>query len=117
MTDPASPEIEIGPAPCPRLAPGARLQVDQLTGQVVLLFPEGMLQLNSTGSAILELCDGHRSLQDVARALSPKYCVAPESLQKDIAEYLDRLRQRRLVMWDGAATNASDKSAQHANQT
>ena len=42
----------------PRLARGVRLQADATTGQSVLLFPEGVLELNETAQEILARCDG-----------------------------------------------------------
>ena len=34
--------------------------------QHVLLYPEGAVLLNDTGAAILELCDGQRSVAEIA---------------------------------------------------
>jgi len=51
MTDAAGP---IPPAARPRLAPGVRLQTDRVSGSPVLLYPEGMLQMNPTGAAIVD---------------------------------------------------------------
>jgi pyrroloquinoline quinone biosynthesis protein D len=116
MTDPISPNTAIDPAARPHLPPGTRLQTDRLTGRTVLLFPEGMLQLNPTGAAILELCDGHRSLDEVVRALSQKFSAAPEVLMGDVAEYLHKLQQRRLVAWDRPIPTA-EVPPQEANRT
>src|SRR5690348_13302911 len=48
----------------PRLAPGVRLQIDRTTGKNVLLFPEGIVELNETAQEILNRCDG-RALSDI----------------------------------------------------
>ena len=42
----------------------ARLEFDPVRKQRVLLYPEGVVLLNDTGAAILDLCDG--------RARSPR---------------------------------------------
>jgi pyrroloquinoline quinone biosynthesis protein D len=79
------------------------LQTDRATGKPVALFPEGMLQLNPTGAAILDLCDGQRSLTEITAALAEKFKAPPGVLDADVAEYLNRLRHRGLVRWDEAA--------------
>ncbi len=53
----------------PTLANGVRLHHDKVREQHVLLFPEGALVLNETAVEVLELCDGERSLDDVAAVL------------------------------------------------
>lgn len=100
MTDEKSIDTNVPPSARPRLARGARLQADRVTGGSVLLFPEGMLQLNPTGAAILNLCDGQRSLEDVVASLAAQFNATPDVLRADVAEYLQRLQQRRLVVLD-----------------
>ena len=80
----------------PRLARGVRLQVDDTTGKSVLLFPEGILELNETAREILARCDG-RSLRDIARALSEEYEVDLVTLAADVRETLADLQGRKLV--------------------
>jgi pyrroloquinoline quinone biosynthesis protein D len=46
----------------PRLVTGARLQYDDVREEHVLLVPEGAVRLNPTAAAVLELCDGERSV-------------------------------------------------------
>jgi pyrroloquinoline quinone biosynthesis protein D len=80
----------------PRLARGVRLQVDGTTGKSVLLFPEGILELNETAREILARCDG-RPLSDIARALSEEYEVDLVTLFSDVRETLADLQRRKLV--------------------
>lgn len=80
----------------PRLARGVRLQVDGKTGQSVLLFPEGILELNETAKEILTRCDG-QPLIDIARALSEDYEVELATLFSDVRETLTDLQRRKLV--------------------
>jgi pyrroloquinoline quinone biosynthesis protein D len=72
----------------------ARLDFDPVRGQRVLLYPEGALLLNETGAAILELCDGHRSIAEIARLLGERYGC---DVDADVAEYLSRLAERELI--------------------
>lgn len=113
MTEKAPQGEAIAPTARPRVAAGARLQTDRVTGRPALLFPEGMLQLNPTGAAILELCDGRRSVTDVAAALAERFKADAEVLRADVIEYLGRLRQRRLIELDvdggvGGAANSAE---------
>jgi pyrroloquinoline quinone biosynthesis protein D len=80
----------------PRLARGVRLQLDGTTGKSVLLFPEGILELNETAQEILTRCDG-RSLSDIARALAEEYDVDLATLAADVREILADLQRRKLV--------------------
>ncbi len=94
-----SPESPQTPPPrCrPRLRPGVRRQDDRVSGRPALLYPEGVLLLNPTGAAIVELCDGRRTLEDVVAALAANFAAPPEVIRPDVAEYLLRLRQKGLM--------------------
>ena len=87
----------LSPGTRPRLAAKARVQTDKLSGKLVLLYPEGVLLLNETGAAIVELCDGQRTFQELVATLSERYGSSPDRLSADVAEYLDRLRKRGLL--------------------
>jgi len=72
----------------------ARLDFDQVRQQRVLLYPEGVVLLNDTGAAILELCDGRRSIGDIAATLNERYQC---DVTTDVIEYLSQLVERELV--------------------
>ena len=80
----------------PRLARGVRLQIDCATGKSVLLFPEGIVELNETAQEILTRCDG-RALGEIARALAEEYDVDLATLTADMREILADLQRRKLV--------------------
>jgi pyrroloquinoline quinone biosynthesis protein D len=80
----------------PKLATGVRLHHDRVREQHVLLFPEGALVLNETAVEVLELCDGERSLDDVAAVLSERYEGA--DVRDDVSELLDGIGERGLVV-------------------
>ena len=80
----------------PRLAPGVRLQVDRASGKSVLLFPEGIVELNETSQEILSRCDG-RTLSDIVQALVQEYDADPEALAVDVRETLSDLQRRKLI--------------------
>ena len=60
------------PASVPSLWRLARLDFDPVRQQRVLLYPEGVVLLNETGAAILDLCDGRRSIIDIAATLEER---------------------------------------------
>ncbi len=72
----------------------ARLDFDQVRQQHVLLYPEGAVLLNDTGAAILELCDGRRSIAAIAKILEERYNC---DVTDDVTEYLSGLAERELI--------------------
>jgi pyrroloquinoline quinone biosynthesis protein D len=80
----------------PRLTRGVRLQTDSKTGNSVLLFPEGVLELNETAQEILTRCDG-RTVSEIIQALAEQYDVDPKMLAVDVEETLADLQRRKLI--------------------
>jgi len=66
----------------------------------LLLIPEGAVRLNETAARVLELCDGERSVEEIATALSVRYSGA--DVTDDVRELLEGLGERGLVL-DAAA--------------
>jgi pyrroloquinoline quinone biosynthesis protein D len=86
----------ISDAARPRLAKGVRLQTDSATGKSVLLFPEGIMELNETAYEILARCDG-RTLSEIVRELAEDYDADVAALAADVRETLAGLQQRKLI--------------------
>ena len=61
----------------PHLAPHVRLAYDQARQRHVLLTPETVTLLNGTGAAILELCDGERTIAEILAELRGRYGDVP----------------------------------------
>ena len=80
----------------PALAAGVRLHWDRVRERHVLLFPEGALALSPTAYEVLELCDGDRSLDEIAATLSERYSGA--DVRADVEELLAAIAQRGLVI-------------------
>ena len=80
----------------PRLARGVRLQSDSTTGKSVLLFPEGVVELNETAHEILTRCDG-RTVSEIVQVLAEEYDADLAALASDVRETLADLQQRRLI--------------------
>ena len=72
----------------------ARLDFDAVRQQHVLLYPEGAVLLNDTGTAILQLCDGRRSVAAIAKILGERYQC---DVLTDVIEYLSGLFDQELI--------------------
>jgi coenzyme PQQ biosynthesis protein PqqD len=80
----------------PTLTRGVRLQTDPKTGNSVLLFPEGVLELNETAQEILTRCDG-RTVSEIIQALAEEYDAGSHMLADDVRETLADLQRRKLI--------------------
>jgi coenzyme PQQ biosynthesis protein PqqD len=89
--------IEIADAAQPRLAKGVRLQTDSATGKSVLLFPEGIVELNETAQEILSRCSNGRTFNEIVLALAEEYDSDVAALAADVRETLTDLHQRKLI--------------------
>jgi pyrroloquinoline quinone biosynthesis protein D len=72
----------------------ARLDYDPVRQRPILLYPEGTVLLNDTGAAILELCDGTRTVAQIVSILTERYLA---DVGADVADYLEQMAQRELV--------------------
>ena len=86
--------MAITPESVPTLWRLARLNFDSVRQQHVLLYPEGAVLLNPTGAAILELCDGRRSVAAIAKILEEQYHC---DVLSDVTEYLSGLSEKELI--------------------
>jgi pyrroloquinoline quinone biosynthesis protein D len=82
------------PESVPKLWRLARLDYDPVRHQPVLLYPEGAVLLNDTGAAILELCNGTRTVGQIVSILTQRY---QSDVSADVTEYLDQMANRELV--------------------
>jgi pyrroloquinoline quinone biosynthesis protein D len=78
----------------PRLAPHVRLTFDATRERYVLLTPEAVTVLNSTGAAILRLCDETRTVAEIVAELRDRYDRVDAD---EVRGFLDRLTARHCV--------------------
>jgi pyrroloquinoline quinone biosynthesis protein D len=78
----------------PRLARHVRLTYSQARQRHILLHPETVVVLNGSGAAIIELCDGRRTVAEIAAELGTRYQRVPDD---DVRRFLTRLVARRCV--------------------
>jgi len=90
--------MSTGDAWRPRLASRARLKFDPIAKQEMLLFPEAALALNETGAAIVRLCDGARSIDEIVEQLSRKFRGADrDALMREVVDFIATIRARVLL--------------------
>src|SRR5438270_7467123 len=80
----------------PSLAKGVRLQIDSATGKSVLLYPEGIVELNETAHEILSRCDG-RTLGAIVCEVAEEYEADRNALAAGVRDALSDLQRRKLV--------------------
>ncbi|MDD2722461.1 MAG: pyrroloquinoline quinone biosynthesis peptide chaperone PqqD [Methylovulum sp.] len=64
-----------------------RLQWEEAQQKFVILYPEGMVELNQSSAEILKCCDGVRTLADIVTELEQKF--ATSGLHSDISAFLE----------------------------
>ncbi|MDB5972073.1 MAG: pyrroloquinoline quinone biosynthesis protein PqqD [Hydrocarboniphaga sp.] len=79
----------------PRIARGLRLQWEPAQDAHVLLYPEGMVQLNASAGEILKRCDGERDVTAIVAELEQAFEV--EDLQQDVLAFLQLATAQRWI--------------------
>ncbi|MGF6110506.1 pyrroloquinoline quinone biosynthesis peptide chaperone PqqD [Pseudomonas frederiksbergensis] len=72
----------------PSLRPGFRLQWEPRQDCHVLLYPEGMIKLNTSAGQILNLVDGQRSVASIIEQLSTNFPGVP-GIDEDVLTFLE----------------------------
>lgn len=97
------------PAPAPRgrvtvaaqsrvsLARHVKLRFDETRKVWVLLAPERLLTPSETAVAVLERCDGARTVADVARLLAAEFDAPEGEILADAVALLQDLADRRFI--------------------
>jgi pyrroloquinoline quinone biosynthesis protein D len=77
---------------CPIVATMFRLQFEPAQDCWVLLYPEGMVKLNTPAAEILRRCDGRRTVDEIVAELEAAF--AQTALQGDVYAFLGQARER-----------------------
>jgi pyrroloquinoline quinone biosynthesis protein D len=86
----------IAPTSRPSVAPMYRLQFEPAQDAWVLLYPEGMVKLNTPAAEILRRCDGRRSVDEIVGELEVAFAQA--SLHDDVRRFLVQARDQGWLM-------------------
>jgi pyrroloquinoline quinone biosynthesis protein D len=76
----------------PVVATMFRLQFEPAQDGWVLLYPEGMVKLNTPAAEILRRCDGRRTVDEIVAELEAAF--AQTALQGDVYAFLGQARER-----------------------
>ena len=101
----ASRNISVSEASRPKLPRHARLKFDETRQVWVILAPERVLAPNEIAVEVLQLCDGVRSVADMADLLAQKYAAPREAILADIIAMLQDLADK------GFLTEAREKTS------
>ncbi|WP_077001936.1 pyrroloquinoline quinone biosynthesis peptide chaperone PqqD [Variovorax sp. KK3] len=69
-----------------------RMQFEPAQDSWVLLYPEGMVRLNTPAAEILRRCDGRRTVSDIVTELEAEFAQAP--LHDDVVVFLGQALER-----------------------
>jgi len=83
----------LDPAVRPALGRGFRLQWEAAQNSYVLLFPEGMIKLNSSAGEIMKRCDGHATVAEITADLERAF--ATSGLAADVMAFISMARDKQ----------------------
>jgi pyrroloquinoline quinone biosynthesis protein D len=95
--------ISVSEASRPVLPRHAKLKFDETRKVWVLLAPERVLAPDEIAVEVLQLCDGIRSVADIADLLAQKYAAPREAIAADVIAMLQDLADK------GFLTEAREK--------
>ena len=81
----------------PYLPPYLKLRHDAGRNRWVLLAPERILSPDKTAVAVLQLCDGKRTVEEIAATLAKEYSAPADVIAADIQELLQGLADKGYV--------------------
>ncbi len=82
------------------LAPAPGVLSRQSGEELVVVLPaEGrFFVLNRTGAQVFQMIDGHRTLGEIAEAMSQEYQIPPERAEQDVLALAGKLLERGAVV-------------------
>ena len=82
----------------PCLSAKARLRWDKVEKRHMLVFPEAALLLNDSAAAILKLCDGEHTIEQIVDTLTQQFTGADRSqIVEEVEGLLAQLQTRGLL--------------------
>ncbi|NDZ11581.1 pyrroloquinoline quinone biosynthesis peptide chaperone PqqD [Variovorax sp. WS11] len=82
----------------PRIGPGFRLQWEPAQERHVLLYPEGMVQLNGSAGEIMKRCDGESSMAAIVADLEQAFDTT--GLEPEVRGFVEMAGQQNWLRWD-----------------
>jgi pyrroloquinoline quinone biosynthesis protein D len=81
----------------PYLPPYLKLRHDAGRNRWVLLAPERILSPDQTAVAVLQLCDGKRTVEEIAAVLAKEYSAPVDVIQTDVRDLLQDLADKGYI--------------------
>lgn len=89
--------LTIGPETRPRLPRHLKLRHDPARGRWILLAPERVMTPDEHAVAILRLCDGAKTVREMAETLATEYDAPADEICNDIIDLLQGLADKRYI--------------------
>ena len=77
----------------PHIGRGFRVQWEPAQGAHVLLYPEGMVKLNSSAGEIMSRCDGERMVAEIVADLERTFAVS--GLSDDVTAFVSMALEKK----------------------
>ncbi|MGA7373102.1 MAG: pyrroloquinoline quinone biosynthesis peptide chaperone PqqD [Methyloceanibacter sp.] len=74
-----------------------KLRHDAGRGRWVLLAPERILTPDETAVAVLKLCDGKKTVEEISEALAKDYAAPVDVIREDVLELLQGLADKGYI--------------------
>ncbi len=87
-------------ATVPRIGPGFRFQWEPAQDCHVLLYPEGMVQLNGSAGEIMKRCDGQKNVAAIVADLESTFNT--RGLADDVLGFVEMAGKQRWLAWEPA---------------
>jgi pyrroloquinoline quinone biosynthesis protein D len=81
----------------PYLPSYLKLRHDAGRGRWILLAPERILSPDQTAVAVLQLCDGKRTVEEIAATLAKEYSASAEVIAADVQELLQGMADKGYI--------------------
>jgi pyrroloquinoline quinone biosynthesis protein D len=98
MNETTSPtRLMIGGETRPHLPAYLKLRHDAGRGRWILLAPERVLTPDETAVAVLKLCDGRRTVEEIVETLAKEYSAPADVIRADVLDLLQGLADKGYV--------------------
>ncbi len=87
----------VSPQSKPLFPRAVRMRFDPVRQRLAVLGPERVYWPDGVAADILNLCDGQRSVADIAAALAQSYAASLETIQADVLEFIQSWTDLRLL--------------------
>jgi pyrroloquinoline quinone biosynthesis protein D len=81
----------------PAVPPHIKLRHDAARGRWIILAPERLFDPDDVAVEVLKLCDGERTVEDIAGHLAKEYNAPIVEIQTDVIEMLQDLADKGVV--------------------